>query len=226
MENAGNSKSNKFFVRGKNFQANDFLPETHYGIQCSSVHWLYAIIEKRDRSYNALVIVSVGNLLLIRRLWRSILDQTEGIKVKMANEKNETLTDTRVGLHSGIRGGMLECRLPVGQPLCWNGQMETIYTSISSALIGDGPTTKAPLAIAADQSISHSFLHSWVALGYGQFGNGRTTEIFCYPLYSESRPSLLLPLFSALEGYFNNAYTKRKFFDTSEDRNAETEILY
>lgn len=64
------------------------------------------------------------------------------------------LTDTGVGLHSGIRGGMLECRLPIRQPLCWNGQMEGIYTSVSSALIGDGPTSRAPVAIRADQSIS------------------------------------------------------------------------
>ena len=56
------------------------------------------------------------------------------------------LTDTGVGLHSRIRGGMLECRLPIGQPLCWNGQMEGIYTSVSSALIGDGPTCLGPLS--------------------------------------------------------------------------------
>lgn len=69
--------------------------------------------------------------------------------------EKKKLTDTGVGLYSGIRGGMLECRLPIGQPLCWNGQMEGIYTSVSSALIGDRPTSKAPVAILTDQSILH-----------------------------------------------------------------------
>lgn len=72
------------------------------------------------------------------------------------------LTDTGVGLHSRIRGGMLECRLPIRQPLCWNGQMEGIYTSVSSALIGDGPTSRAPVAIRADQSISRGVVYSWI----------------------------------------------------------------
>lgn len=44
------------------------------------------------------------------------------------------LTDAVVGLHAWITG-MLKCRLPVGQTLCWNGQMKGIYTSVSSALI-------------------------------------------------------------------------------------------
>lgn len=73
------------------------------------------------------------------------------------------LTDTGVGLHSRIRGGMLECRLPIRQPLCWNGQMEGIYTSVSSALIGDGPTSRAPVAIRADQSISRGVVYSWIS---------------------------------------------------------------
>lgn len=72
------------------------------------------------------------------------------------------LTDTGVGLHSRIRGGMLECRLPIGQPLCWNGQMEGIYTSVSSALIEDGPMSRAPVAIRTDQSISHGIVYSWI----------------------------------------------------------------
>lgn len=73
------------------------------------------------------------------------------------------LTDTGVGLHSRIRGGMLECRLPIRQPLCWNGQMEGIYTSVSSALIGDGLTSRAPVAIRADQSISRGVVYSWIS---------------------------------------------------------------
>lgn len=63
------------------------------------------------------------------------------------------LTDTRVWLYSGIPGGMLKC-LPIVQPLCWNGQMEGIYTSISSALIVDRPMSKTPVAIHTEQSIS------------------------------------------------------------------------
>lgn len=50
--------------------------------------------------------------------------------------KNQ-LTNSSVGLHSRIRG-MLERRLPIGQTLCWNGQMEGIYISVSSALIRNG----------------------------------------------------------------------------------------
>lgn len=82
-----------------------------------------------------------------------------GGKSKWGRKK---LTDTGVGLHSRIRGGMLECRLPIRQPLCWNGQMEGIYTSVSSALIGDGPTSRAPVAMRADQSICR--VYSWISL--------------------------------------------------------------
>lgn len=82
-----------------------------------------------------------------------------GGKSKWGRKK---LTDTGVGLHSRIRGGMLECRLPIRQPLCWNGQMEGIYTSVSSALIGDGPTSRAPVAMRADQSTCR--VYSWISL--------------------------------------------------------------
>jgi hypothetical protein len=64
----------------------------------------------------------------------SILTGPSGQKFKAG----ETLTGhSSIRLHSRIRGGMLKCRLPVGQPLRWNGQMEGIYTSVSSALIGE-----------------------------------------------------------------------------------------
>jgi hypothetical protein len=62
------------------------------------------------------------------------LDKPIDIKI----DAGETLTGhSSISLHSRIRGGMLKCRLPIGQPLRWNGQMEGIYTSVSSALIGE-----------------------------------------------------------------------------------------
>lgn len=71
--------------------------------------------------------------------------------------------------NSGIPSTVLECGLPIGQRRSWNGQMEGIYTSVSSTLIRNGNNIHCPVAQKPSQSVLillHISEHSHAASNY------------------------------------------------------------